>query len=203
MPLVGPRSRRFVPLAFVLAATSLAACRDKPQEVSTPVASAASKPVVPPLTYELPGTWPKVAESQISAKRATFKVPRAGADTEDAELTVYFFGTGSQGDADKNFSEWFSQFDGNAAATAARTTLDSPAGKVDTVEVAGTYKVALGPTVGPKKRAAMQMVKDNWRLYGAVVRTKDRGNWFFKLTGPNETVQSAKGSLEASLQAAR
>ncbi len=69
--------------------------------------------------------------------------------------------------------------------------------------MAGTYKVSLGPAVGPKKKSAMQMVKEKWRLYGAVVRTKDRGNWFFKLVGPTDTVQAAQSGLEAMLQGAK
>lgn len=201
MPPVGPRSRPLVPLIFALFA-ALPACRDKPQEIATPVASAQA-PAVAPLVYEVPGTWTKLGESQVGAKRAGYKVPRAGEDKEDAELTVFFFGTGSQGDADRSFGEWFGQFDGDAAGAAARKSFDAPAGKVDTVEVMGTYKVPLGPAVGPRKKSPMQMVKEKWRLYGAVVRTKDRGNWFFKLVGPDETVLAAKSGLEAALQAAK
>ena len=199
-PCLRPLARGSCALALVVA---LAACRDKPQEISTPTMSAAAAPAVAPLVYDVPGTWTKMSDSQVSAKRALFKVPKAGADTEDAELTVYFFGTGSQGDPDKIFKEWFDQFDGNAAATAERKSFDGAAGKVDTIEVAGTYKVSLGPPVGPRKKSPMQMVKEKWRLYAAVVRTKERGNWFFKLVGPDETVLAAKNALETALQAAK
>jgi hypothetical protein len=200
MLLVGPRTRPLVPLACLLVA-ALPACRDKPQELSTPVAASASVPAVAPLVYEVPGTWTKLGESAVSSKRAGYKVPKAGADAEDAELTVLFFGTGSQGDPDKHFKEWIEAFDAGAATD--RKSFDSPAGKIDTVESAGTYKVSLGPAVGPKKKSPMQMVKEKWRLYGAVVRTKDRGNWFFKLVGPDETVLAAKGALESTLQSAK
>jgi hypothetical protein len=47
------------------------------------------------------------------------------------------------------------------------------------------------------------MVKNKWRLYGAVVRTADRGNWFFKLTGPDESVQSGKSQFRALLDSAQ
>lgn len=202
MPPVGPRLRPLVPLSFLVLLWA-PACRDKPQELSTPVATGAAAPAVAPLVYEVPGTWTKLGESQTSSKRAGYKIPKAGADAEEAELTVLFFGTGSQGDPDKHFKEWFDAFDGNAAAAAIRKSFDAPAGKVDTIEVMGTYKVSLGPAVGPKKKSPMQMVKEKWRLYGAVVRTKERGNWFFKLVGPDETVLAAKSGLEAALQAAK
>lgn len=200
MPFVGPRFRPLVPL-FCSVLLGAPACRDKPQELSTPVATSAPAPAVAPLTYEVPGTWTKLGESQTGAKRAGYKVPKTGADSEDAELTVLFFGTGSQGDPDKSFKEWLDAFD--AGATTSRKSFDAPAGKVDTLEVAGTYKVSLGPPVGPKKKSPMQMVKDKWRLYGAVVKTKDRGNWFFKLVGPDETVLAARSALDATLAAAK
>lgn len=187
----------------IAALLCLPACNDKPQEIQTPVATAASTPAVPPLEYAFPGTWTKLGESQTGTKRAGYKVPKTGSDTEDAEVTVFFFGTGSQGDPDRLSKEWFDQFDGDAASKAARKTLDSPAGKVDFIEVMGTYKVPLGPPVGPKKKSPMQVVKEKWRLVGAVVHTRDRGNWFFKLVGPDETVQAARNALETSLQAAR
>lgn len=187
----------------LLALFALTSCKEKPQELGGPVATAASTPAVPPLEYSLPGTWTKLGETQVGSKRAGYKVPKTGADTEDGECTVFFFGTGSQGDPDRISKEWFEQFDGDAAAKATRKSLDSPAGKVDFLEVMGTYKVPLGPAVGPKKKSPMQMVKEKWRLVGAVVRTKDRGNWFFKLVGPDETVQAARNALETSLQAAK
>ena len=67
----------------------------------------------------------------------------------------------------------------------------------------GTYKVDLTPNPRGKKRSVVQMVKKNHRLYGAVVRTPDRGNWFFKLAGPDETVLAARSAFRAMLESAR
>jgi hypothetical protein len=36
-----------------------------------------------------------------------------------------------------------------------------------------------------------------------VVRTKDRGNWFFKLVGPDETVQAARSAFRRMVESAR
>lgn len=192
--------RPLVPVACALFA-ALPGCRDKPQEISTPAAQTAASPAVAPLAYEVPGTWTKISESSTSTKRAAYRVPKAGSDAEDAELTVYFFGTGSLGDQEKNFKEWADAFDAGASAT--KKSFDSAAGKVDTIESMGTYKLSLGPAIGPKKKSPMQMVKEKWRLYGAVVHTKERGNWFFKMVGPDETVLAAKGALETALAAAK
>ncbi len=136
-------------------------------------------------------------------KKASYKIPKTGNDKEEAELHVFFFGTGSKGDADANFKAWFDQFDGDVGASAAREKFEVHGLGVETVEVAGTYKIAMGPPVGPKKQPAMSMVKKDFRMVGAVVKTPDRGNWFFKLIGPNDTVQSAKSAMRTLLESVK
>ncbi len=69
--------------------------------------------------------------------------------------------------------------------------------------MSGTYAIPLTPTPPGRKTSPVQMVKKKWRLYGAVVRTPDRGNWFFKLVGPDETVQAARSAFRAMLETAR
>jgi hypothetical protein len=189
----------------VFAAASLAACNRAPAEPEPTAAPAeTSAPAVAPLVYEAPGTWTLVTEGQRSGnQKAVYKVPKAGGDKEEAELTVLFFGTGSQGDAAKRFPEWLSDFDGKVGETAKRESFEVRGMKVELVEAAGTYKIALGPKVGPKKKAPMQMVKENWRLLGAVVKTPDRGNWFFKLVGPTDTVEAARASFRALIESAK
>jgi hypothetical protein len=130
-------------------------------------------------------------------------VTPTGEEAAQGEASVLFFGTGAKGDPALNFKEWFDQFDGNVGATAARETFQAHGLTVETVEVTGTYKIGLTPTPKGRKAAGVQMVKKNWRLLGAVVRTPDRGNWFFKLTGPDETVQASRSSFRAMLESAR
>ena len=127
----------------------------------------------------------------------------AGDDGEEAEATVSFHGTGAKGDPASNFKEWFGQFDGDVGATAAREKLRARTLDVETVEVTGTYKIALTRAPRGRKAPGVQMVKKQWRLYGAVVKTPDRGNWFFKLTGPDDTVQAARSAFRAMVESAR
>jgi hypothetical protein len=197
---MSPRSARF---ALVLAIFALAACSKAASELEPPPPAASAAPAVAPLVWDVPGVWTVMETPGRGTRKAVYKVPKAGNDKEDAELTVFFFGTGNKGDPAPNFKEWFGQFDGDVGATAARDSFDARDLKVETVEVGGTYKVPMGPQLGPKKKAPMQMVKQNFRLYGAVVKTPDRGNWFFKLTGPDETVQAARPALRALLESAR
>jgi hypothetical protein len=132
-----------------------------------------------------------------------YRIARTGNDKEDAEVNVFFLGTGARGDPAANFQEWFAQFDGDVGARAAREQLEVKGFKVETVEVSGTYKVALTPPDRKHKKSPVQQVKSDYRLYGAVVKTADRGNWFFKITGPNETVQAAKSAFRGLLETLR
>jgi len=154
-----------------------------------------------PLSYEVPGTWTIVAEGKHGARKATYRIK--GGDKEEAELEVFFFGTGKAGDPTPILAEWKKQFDGDVVEDKKTDAFTSAAGKVDWIELSGTYKQGLSPPVGPKKKSPVQMVKKNFRLLGAVVHTKDRGNWFFKLKGPEDTVQSVKSGFRTMLETAK
>ena len=56
----------------------------------------------------------------------------------------------------------------------------------------GSYKLNMGARRPGQTKSPVQMVKKDFRMIGAVVRTPDRGNWFFRLVGPDETVLAAK-----------
>jgi hypothetical protein len=177
-------------------------CSKTPAEPERSSAAPAS-PAVQPLVYEVPGAWTALEAPRTGPKKAIYKVARTGDDKEEAELTVVFFGTGSGGDEDARFSELFALFDGDVGKTAVRDAFEVGAMKVETFDVVGTYKVALAPPMRGKRQSPIQMVKNRFRMLGAVVKTKDRGNWFFKLVGPDETVQAARSSFRAMLDSVK
>jgi hypothetical protein len=196
-------SRGALALALAVLAPACNRAASEPEGSAPP----ATMPGLAPVVWDTPGSWTTVNAPNAprsDARKASYNVPKAGNDKEEAEVLVTFNGTGDKGDPAKTYKEWFDQFDGNLGPTAKREEFVNGHGlKVEMVEVAGTYKVALAPPVGPQKKAAVQMVKNDFRLVGAVVKTPDRGNWFFKLTGPNETVQSARSALRTLLESAR
>jgi hypothetical protein len=191
------------PVAIATILASLSACSRTPAEPEPAPAAGTSAPAVTPLQWDVPGSWTVLDAPRGSRKKAVYKVPKAANDKEDVEVHVLFYGTGSQGDADKIFKEWFAQFDGDVGPTAHRERFEVRGMPVDLVEVNGTYKIALTPNKTPGGKPPVQMVKQGYRLLGAVVRTPDRGNWFFKMTGPDETVQAARSALRALLESAR
>ena len=187
---------------FLAAAALLAACNRAPAEPDARPTPSAEPPAAP-LLWDTPGTWTRLETPPTGPQKAAYRIAKTANDKEDAELTVLFFGTGAKGDPTPAFKAWLDQFDGDAAGAATRERLDVKGFEVDTVEAAGTYKIGLTPPARGHKKSAMQMVKDHFRLYGAVVKTPDRGNWFFKLTGPDETVQSAKSAFRGMLETLR
>jgi hypothetical protein len=194
-----PRLSRLAAAALL----ALPACNKAPAEPEAhPSSSSDSAPAVAPLIWDAPPAWAKL-EVSGGPKKAAYQVAMAGDDKEEAEAQVLFFGTGAKGDPAANFKEWFDQFDGNVGAGASREAFAAHQLQVETVEVSGTYKIPLTRPPRGRKAAPVQMVKNKWRLYGAVVRTPDRGNWFFKLVGPDETVQAAKSAFRAMVESAR
>jgi hypothetical protein len=194
-------TRRAAFLACALCAP-LVACDKAPSEPEAR-ARASAEPLVAPLAWTTPAGFVELTRSQVGATRASYRVPRVGDDTEDAELLVLFYGTGSNGDRDKVWSEWFSQFDGDARTAAARDRFAAGPNTVETFEHLGDYKLNMGPRRPGMKRSPVQMVKKGHRMVGAVITTPDRGNWFVRLVGGDATVLAAKPALRAMLESAR
>jgi hypothetical protein len=146
------------------------------------------------LRYAVPTAWTRVpAPSDMRA--AQYKIPKAGSDTEDGELVLFFFGTGQGGSADQNLERWYTQFtrpDGKPAKDAAVVTIRTVNGlKVTSVDLSGSYKPApMGGAAGAPK--------EKWRMLAAVVEGEG-GPWFFRATGPDATMADAKPEFDAML----
>jgi hypothetical protein len=146
------------------------------------------------LRFSVPSVWTRVpAPSDMRA--AQFKVPHADSDAEDGELVLFYFGKGQGGSPEQNVERWTSQFtrsDGKPAKDGAVVTIRTVNGlKQTSVDVAGTYKpMAMGGSGG--------VDKPGWRLLAAVVEGPG-GPWFWRLTGPENTVGAAKPQLDALL----
>lgn len=166
---------------------------------SSPAASQASgsaSPVLPPtvgasspsisgqLHYKVPEGW--VVEKPTSDMRfAQYKLPKAGGDSEDGLLIVYYFGLGQGGPAQANIDRWIGQMqqpDGSSSKEKAKTESLTVHGlPVNTVDVLGNYSGGMSPDSAPAEKKAI------YRLRAAVIETPG-GNFYVKLTGPEKTV---------------
>jgi hypothetical protein len=152
------------------------------------------------LKFDPPAGW--VSKTPSSTMRvAEFALPKTGADTEDADVTVYFFGSGQGGTVQANLDRWMGQMTqpgGRASKDLAKTTaLKTKSGlAVTLLDVAGTYVAEVRP--GSTER----FNKPGFRLRAAVIETPG-GPYFVKLTGPSATVAKWDAAFLAFVQSAR
>jgi hypothetical protein len=133
------------------------------------------------LEWKAPARW-QLVPNPSTMRLATYRIPRAGGDSADAELSVTRVG----GSAEENVERWIGQFDEAGQKTAKRTTRQVGLAQVAMVEVAGTYSGAMG------KDGSSQ---PGWALLGAIVPSPGLP-YFFKVTGPKKSVLAARGELE-------
>ena len=150
------------------------------------------------LHFKAPADWN--SESPASSMRlAQYRLPRAQNDPEDAELVVYHFGGGG-GSVQANVNRWIGQFtnaDGSSAKESADVSeRDSNGFHLTVVDVRGTYNQPRGPMM------AETDAKASFRMM-AVVAEAQGGPWFFKLTGPENTVSQWEGSFNSFLETLR
>jgi len=184
----------------MLLLASAVACEKKPPEPSAqpaspflpaPSAAAAPLPATPApaasmqqeplhITWVDPPAFKRVPPSN-PMRKASFVVPRAAGDAEDAELTVFYFGPGQGGSIDANVDRWVKQFGEVKPSDVKRADREANGLRQHTVELESGSFSGMG---GGKP-------KEHFGLIGGIVETPS-GAYFFKLTGPTKTVNQAK-----------
>jgi hypothetical protein len=149
--------------------------------VPAPASSAEQEPLH--ITWVDPPTFKRVPPSN-PMRKASFVVPRAAGDSEDGEVTVFYFGPGQGGSIDANVDRWVKQFGDVKPGDVRRADREANGLRQHTVELdSGTF--ASGMPGGSTKP------KEAYGLVGGIVETPS-GAYFFKMTGPAKTVKQAK-----------
>jgi hypothetical protein len=151
------------------------------------------------LAQEKPGTPFTVGEGAVSltapagwTKReptsriveAEFAISPAGGDSAPGRLTAM----GAGGSVEDNVNRWVGQFVGadGASPKPQRDKATVGGAQIEIVDLAGTYKDSPGgPFAGGKT-----VMRENYRMLGAIIQTKDKGNYFLKLYGPKATIDA-------------
>jgi hypothetical protein len=140
------------------------------------------------VAYDAPSAWVS-APNPSPMRKATFKIPKAGGEPDDAELSI----SSASGGVDANVKRWEGQFGPDAKAkTEARTVHGL---KVTVVELKGKLS-------GASMMGAPSAPKENQMLLGAVVELGDIQH-FFKLVGGEKTVTAAKKDFDALVSSIR
>jgi hypothetical protein len=157
----------------------------------------------PPLSgteikYSAPEGW--IAETPSgSMRKAQYKPPgvegKTPAELKDpAELAVFHF-PGTGGSVEANFNRWYGQFkqpDGGSTQERAETkSVMATELPVTIVYATGTYLKSSSPMAmdGPVEELP------GYALLAAIVETAN-GPWFFKTTGPQETIDYWRPEFE-------
>ncbi len=156
-------------------------------------------PVAATLKFDAPKDW--VTKPASSTMRvAEFGLPKVAGDTEDATLTIFFFGATQGGNVQANIDRWIGQMsqpDGRQSKDVAKTsTLTSHGLKISMVDVTGTYVAEMSPG------STEHFNKPNFRQRAGYIDTPG-GPYFVKLVGPEKTVAKWNDSFDAFLKTLR
>ena len=166
-----------VALSSVLSFSLAAAAQEKAADRTVSLADGK-------LTLTAPEGWTKKppASRIVEAELAT---PPAKGDETPGRLTAM----GAGGSVEENITRWAKQFpgEGGAAAKPKLDKLSVGGAEVQIVDLSGTYEDKPG---GPF--AGKGVMRENYRMLGAIIQTKDAGNYFLKLYGPKATIGEAE-----------
>jgi hypothetical protein len=141
------------------------------------------------LTLMAPEGWTKKQPTSRIVE-AEFATPPAKGDETPGRLTAM----GAGGSVQQNVDRWVNQFagEGDAAAKPKLDKLTVGGAEVQIVDLSGTYKDSPGgPFAGGKT-----VMRENYRMLGAIIQTKDAGNYFLKLYGPKATINEAEKGFQ-------
>ena len=142
-----------------------------------------------PIQWALPAGW-RATPPTNPMRMAQAEIPGpAGA----AEMAVFHFGPGGGGGIEANLDRWVAQMEGGGEPE--RGDFESGPFRVTWITVPGTYDPGM-------MGMAPSEPQPGWRLLGAVVEGEG-GPWFFKITGPDETVAAAREDFFALLRSVR
>lgn len=140
------------------------------------------------LTFVAPEGWTK-KQPKSRIIEAELEVPAAEGDETPGRLTAM----GAGGSVEANIERWVGQFvdEGNdAKPKVAKKTVAG--NEVHIVDLSGTYKDSpAGPFAGGKTT-----LRKDYRMLGAIIVTKDSGNYFLKLYGPKATIGEAEKGFD-------
>lgn len=137
------------------------------------------------IAWDVPAKWTQ-APNPNAMRLATYLIPRAAGDSEDAEMSVSRVG----GSVEMNLNRWKGQFDPAKPDSMKRVEREVAGLRVTIFEIAGNY-------TGMVMKGQVTKPKESYALLAAIVEKSGGDPWFFKLTGPEKTVTAARADFES------
>ena len=147
------------------------------------------------IKLETPEGWKSVQpKSRIVEKE--YQVKKDADSEQSARVTMM----GAGGSIEANIARWAGQFKGAGGKGVEKKVEEMEMGenKVHLVELSGTYaeSVGGGPFFGGKK-----VMRENYKMLGAIIANKEGRQFFIKMTGPKDIVDASKKGFKKMLGA--
>lgn len=140
---------------------------------------------VGPFRWTAPDNW--LAVKPASQMRLA-EYHLLGADgTEPATMSVFYFGPQGGGAIQANIDRWVEQF---------KAIQDGPTQATQQVSGMTVHRVAVSGTFDVGAARSGEGLREQWRMLGAIAESPS-GNYFFKLTGPQATIDAHEAGFDA------
>ncbi len=195
------RLRTITAALYVLCATS-ASLSVQAQEAGSKTIELAGGKIVLPVPKEWKKEEPKsrIVQYEFSAPVAKEGEPAKEAQAKPADLArITIMGAG--GGVEANLDRWYTQFEqpggGSTKEKAKLDKFESGGQTVHYVDVSGSFKDSMGAGPFSGKPAVL---RENYRMLGAIIVTEDLGEYFIKITGPEKLLGELEESFKAMLK---
>lgn len=133
-----------------------------------------------------PAGWVR-QEPRVRIIDAEFAVPPAEGDKDEGRVTIMAAG----GSVQQNLDRWVGQFGQTERNQVEK--LQIAGREVQRIDLIGTYKDRKTPFTPA-------VMRENYRMLGAIIPTQDHGNYFIKFYGPKATVTAQEEAFRKFLE---
>lgn len=144
-----------------------------------------------------PPEWKKI-KPKSNIVQYEFSAPADALEgDEKARITIM----GAGGSVDANIERWYGQFeqpDGKSTKDKAKTEkFDVDGLTVHWVDIPGSFKDTMG---GGPFSGGKTVLREDYRMLGAIIVAKDQGQYFIKMTGHKDVVEKLAAGFKKSLE---
>lgn len=193
---------RTITAALCLLFATSASLRTHAQDAAAKTIELAGGKIVLPVPKEWKKEEPKsrIVQYEFSAPAAKEGEPAKDAEAKPADLArITIMGAG--GGVEANLDRWYTQFEqpkgGSTKEKAKLDKFEAGGQTVHYVDVSGSFKDSMGAGPFSGKPAVL---RENYRMLGAIIMTEDLGEYFIKITGPEELLGELDESFKAMLK---
>ncbi len=179
-------------LAGILACSMAVSVRAEDPPAGTKIDAVGGK-----LQLVAPKSWKEAPKRSPILEHEFFAPADAKDDASRARITMMSSG----GSIDANIDRWFGQFkqpDGKATDDVAKVEKFEVAGQtVHLVDITGNYEESMG---GGPFAPGKKVLRKDYQMLGAIVVSKDVGQYFIKMTGPKVVCEKLSDGFKNMLK---